>query len=41
MPDEFPFELILYVEVKYVKDTVIIEWLGTHAEYDKKKFGVN
>lgn len=29
----------LVIKVKYVKETVVIEWIGTHAEYDKKKFG--
>jgi mRNA interferase HigB len=29
----------LVIKVKYVKETVVIEWIGTHAEYDKQKFG--
>lgn len=28
----------LVVKVKYRNDLVLIEWVGTHAEYDKKKF---
>ena len=28
----------LVVRVSYAGDTVVIEWIGTHAEYDKKKF---
>ena len=26
----------LVVKVKYERDTVVIEWIGTHAEYDKR-----
>jgi len=29
----------LVVKVKYERDIVVIEWIGTHAEYDKKDFG--
>lgn len=29
----------LSVKVKYERDIVVIEWIGTHAEYDKKDFG--
>ncbi len=28
----------LVVKVKYRNGIVFIEWVGTHAEYDKKKF---
>ncbi|MCB1769095.1 MAG: type II toxin-antitoxin system HigB family toxin [Candidatus Competibacteraceae bacterium] len=28
----------LVVKVKYQNGIVLIEWIGTHAEYDKKKF---
>lgn len=28
----------LVVQVRYQNGIVIIEWLGTHAEYSKKKF---
>lgn len=28
----------LVVKVKYQNGIVIIEWIGTHAEYDKKNF---
>jgi mRNA interferase HigB len=26
------------VKVRYVSSLVVIEWIGTHAEYDKKQF---
>ncbi|PKL78138.1 MAG: type II toxin-antitoxin system HigB family toxin [Candidatus Melainabacteria bacterium HGW-Melainabacteria-1] len=29
----------LVVQVRYVNQLVMIEWIGTHAEYDKKTFG--
>lgn len=29
----------LVVKVRYQNGIVQIEWVGTHAEYDKKKFG--
>lgn len=28
----------LVVKVRYQNGMVMIEWVGTHAEYDKKKF---
>jgi mRNA interferase HigB len=28
----------LVVKVKYQNGIVLIEWIGTHAEYDKQKF---
>jgi mRNA interferase HigB len=28
----------LVVQVRYQHGIVLIEWIGTHAEYDKKKF---
>jgi len=28
----------LVVKVAYKQGTVVIEWIGTHAEYNKKKF---
>jgi len=28
----------LVVQVRYLGDLVVVEWIGTHAEYDKKKF---
>jgi mRNA interferase HigB len=28
----------LVVQVKYVNKVVLIEWVGTHAEYNRKKF---
>lgn len=28
----------LVVQVRYRNGLVVIEWIGTHAEYDKKKF---
>lgn len=28
----------LVVKAKYQNGIVLIEWVGTHAEYDKKKF---
>ncbi len=28
----------LLVIVVYARERMIIEWIGTHAEYDKKKF---
>lgn len=28
----------LVVKVKYQKEIVLIEWIGTHSEYDKKTF---
>ncbi|MEN9657374.1 MAG: hypothetical protein RL571_839 [Pseudomonadota bacterium] len=28
----------LVVVVKYLMGVVAVEWVGTHAEYDKKKF---
>ena len=28
----------LAVDVVYVKSVVLVVWVGTHAEYDKKKF---
>lgn len=28
----------LVVKIKYQNGIVLIEWVGTHAEYDKKKF---
>jgi len=28
----------LVVKVRYQNDIVVIEWVGTHAEYDKKSF---
>lgn len=28
----------LVVKVKYQNDLVVIEWVGTHAEYSKKQF---
>jgi mRNA interferase HigB len=28
----------LVVKVRYQNGLVVVEWLGTHAEYDKKKF---
>ena len=30
--------LRLVVKVRYENGIVLIEWVGTHAEYDKKKF---
>ena len=29
----------LVVKVRFQNGVVMIEWAGTHAEYDKKKFG--
>ncbi|MCF8176412.1 MAG: type II toxin-antitoxin system HigB family toxin [Burkholderiaceae bacterium] len=28
----------LVVQVRYLGGLVVVEWIGTHAEYDKKKF---
>lgn len=28
----------LVVKVRYQNGLVVVEWVGTHAEYDKKKF---
>ncbi|MBQ0720649.1 MAG: type II toxin-antitoxin system HigB family toxin [Gammaproteobacteria bacterium] len=28
----------LVVKVRYQNGIVVVEWVGTHAEYDKKKF---
>lgn len=28
----------LVVQVRYWGGLVVVEWIGTHAEYDKKKF---
>lgn len=28
----------LVVKVRYQNGLVVIEWIGTHAEYDKKRF---
>ncbi len=28
----------LVVKVRYQNEMVVIEWIGTHAEYDKKDF---
>ena len=28
----------LVIKVRYENDLVVIEWVGTHAEYDKKSF---
>lgn len=28
----------LVVKAKYQNGIVLVEWVGTHAEYDKKKF---
>lgn len=28
----------LVVQVRYCNEIVLIEWVGTHAEYSKKKF---
>jgi len=28
----------LVVKVRYQNDLVVVEWVGTHAEYDKKRF---
>jgi len=28
----------LVVKVRYQNGLVLVEWVGTHAEYDKKKF---
>ena len=28
----------LVVQVRYQNGLVLVEWVGTHAEYDKKKF---
>ena len=28
----------LVVQVRYRGGLVVVEWIGTHAEYDKKKF---
>lgn len=28
----------LVIKAKYQNGIVLIEWIGTHAEYDKKKF---
>ncbi len=28
----------LVVKVRYQNSIVLVEWIGTHAEYDKKKF---
>jgi mRNA interferase HigB len=28
----------LVVKVRYQSGLVVVEWVGTHAEYDKKKF---
>lgn len=28
----------LVVRVRYQNDIIVIEWVGTHAEYDKKRF---
>lgn len=28
----------LVVQVRYLGGLVAVEWIGTHAEYDKKKF---
>lgn len=28
----------LVVQVRYRNGLVVVEWVGTHAEYDKKKF---
>jgi len=28
----------LVIKAKYQNGVVLVEWVGTHAEYDKKKF---
>ena len=28
----------LVVQVRYLGGLIVVEWIGTHAEYDKKKF---
>ena len=28
----------LVVQVRYQNNLVVVEWIGTHAEYDKKRF---
>jgi mRNA interferase HigB len=28
----------LVVKVRYQNELVVVQWVGTHAEYDKKKF---
>lgn len=28
----------LVVKVRYERGIVVVEWVGTHAEYDKKRF---
>ncbi len=28
----------LVVRIDYVRQIVLVEWIGTHAEYDKRKF---
>jgi mRNA interferase HigB len=28
----------LVVQVRYQNNLVVVEWVGTHAEYDKKRF---
>lgn len=28
----------LVVKVRYQNELVVVEWVGTHAEYDRKKF---
>lgn len=28
----------LVVKVRYQKGIIVVEWVGTHADYDKKKF---
>lgn len=28
----------LVIKVRYQNELVVVEWVGTHAEYDKKKF---
>jgi len=28
----------LVIKVRYQNEIVVIEWVGTHAEYDKKRF---
>ncbi len=28
----------LVVKVRYQNDLVVVEWVGTHSEYDKKRF---
>ena len=28
----------LVVQVRYQNNLIVVEWIGTHAEYDKKRF---